>query len=639
MILKMMAYGLFKENTCCFNHTSKKNSSKKPSFHPTVSGDSDMSFSEQFGEDQDILSDSEHSISGINQPITDDSKTYFGDGWNILDFIIVISSLVSELPWMSNLTGVRVLRVLRPLRTINRVPGMQVIILTLLSSFKQLIDVSVLLLFLFVIYGIAGVQMFNGALHQRCVPTDDTVQYIPSLLPYCGYHNCDSAQSVCETIIDKQAIIGFDHIFQAFFTVFQVITLEGWSQIMYDLWDASSPASWVYFISLVFLVSFFGINLVLAIIADTFAAFSRRKRHELKQQRARHKQIQELRRKRRQKLAAMKRHSNDSSDTRDAWIKKLLTRDSSTSVDPSGDSDGSTSTSGKATLLQSTAKSLLRKTLTMAAAFRSPSRQADDSNTSNENWDDKIISKAQQKLSAPGNAIPRLKQLQSTANFDTTEEQSHSKSQTIDNNQKKNHAAPNNSSSMTYEVEMKPKDQKTIETLNAINAMNHTNDSNIDNSNDVHDDHTSSSEEVMPIKVVQTNGASIYECDDGEYIDVNENEHEEIPTDFSNHLMLENLQHLGFGMKNNDETNENNKNNTTTDNIDQQHHIHRTQTNSSENSDSDVSSHGSLSGSLTSYGLNNFVITVVSDAKALANISVKLEFLFFFDIVFMRCQV
>lgn len=43
--------------------------------------------------------------------------TYFRDGWNILDFIIVISSLGSN-----KYRLVRIVRVLKPLRSLSRIP-------------------------------------------------------------------------------------------------------------------------------------------------------------------------------------------------------------------------------------------------------------------------------------------------------------------------------------------------------------------------------------------------------------------------------------------------------------------------------------------------------------------------------------
>ncbi len=82
--------------------------------------------------------------------------------WNYIDFIVVLGGYLSLLPGVGNVSGIRIIRVLRPLRTLNRLRKLRVIVLTLLGSIKQLANVGVLLLFLFTIYSIVGVQV-------RCV--------------------------------------------------------------------------------------------------------------------------------------------------------------------------------------------------------------------------------------------------------------------------------------------------------------------------------------------------------------------------------------------------------------------------------------------------------------------------------------
>lgn len=63
----------------------------------------------------------------------------------------------------------------------------------------------------------------------------------------------------------------FDHLGVAMITIFQMITLEGWSDLMYALQDASTPWMAVMFCVLIVIIgSFFLLNLVLAVIVDTF---------------------------------------------------------------------------------------------------------------------------------------------------------------------------------------------------------------------------------------------------------------------------------------------------------------------------------------------------------------------------------
>lgn len=52
-------------------------------------------------------------------------NSYLRDGWNWLDFIVVIIGWIELLPNIPNLRGLRTLRVLRPLRSINAIPSMK----------------------------------------------------------------------------------------------------------------------------------------------------------------------------------------------------------------------------------------------------------------------------------------------------------------------------------------------------------------------------------------------------------------------------------------------------------------------------------------------------------------------------------
>ena len=64
-------------------------------------------------------------------------------------------------------------------------------------------------------------------------------------------------------------ITTFDDILSAIITIFQVITLEGWSYIMYNHMDSNMFLfSVFYFLSLITLGSFFVLNLILAVIVE-----------------------------------------------------------------------------------------------------------------------------------------------------------------------------------------------------------------------------------------------------------------------------------------------------------------------------------------------------------------------------------
>ncbi|XP_030019166.1 LOW QUALITY PROTEIN: voltage-dependent T-type calcium channel subunit alpha-1G-like [Sphaeramia orbicularis] len=81
--------------------------------------------------------------------------------------------------------------------------------------------------------------------------------------------------------------INFDNICYAWIAIFQVITLEGWVDIMYFVMDAHSFYNFIYFILLIIIGSFFMINLCLVVIATQFSETKQRESQLMKEQRVR----------------------------------------------------------------------------------------------------------------------------------------------------------------------------------------------------------------------------------------------------------------------------------------------------------------------------------------------------------------
>jgi len=61
-------------------------------------------------------------------------RAYFSNGWNWLDFIVIIFGWIEFIPNQPNLRSIRTLRVLRPLRTINSIPALKKQVTSLLKS-------------------------------------------------------------------------------------------------------------------------------------------------------------------------------------------------------------------------------------------------------------------------------------------------------------------------------------------------------------------------------------------------------------------------------------------------------------------------------------------------------------------------
>ena len=134
-----------------------------------------------------------------------DAGSYLRDSWNVLDFLVVVTSVLNFIPGVPEITALRVFRVLRPLRTIELLPGtplfsvvdsvmsafspstvplcwvagLKLLVSALLKSLPQLATVVMFLTFIFSLFGVLGVQIWSGSLHSRCRLTEFPVQ-IPS---------------------------------------------------------------------------------------------------------------------------------------------------------------------------------------------------------------------------------------------------------------------------------------------------------------------------------------------------------------------------------------------------------------------------------------------------------------------------
>uniref|UniRef100_H3DBT9 Calcium voltage-gated channel subunit alpha1 Ib n=1 Tax=Tetraodon nigroviridis TaxID=99883 RepID=H3DBT9_TETNG len=230
-------------------------------------------------------------------------RCYLGDTWNRLDFFIVMAGcFVCNLErcdahqqnqahpqqasdWNINLTAIRTVRVLRPLKAINRVPSMRILVNLLLDTLPMLGNVLLLCFFVFFIFGIIGVQLWAGLLRNRCYPEENfTLETLServreSMLRKLGEgRSWDIRGSRCHTGHSNphKEAINFDNIAYAWIVIFQVITLEGWVEIMYYVMDAHSFYNFIYFILLIIVGSFFMINLCLVVIATQFSETKQR---------------------------------------------------------------------------------------------------------------------------------------------------------------------------------------------------------------------------------------------------------------------------------------------------------------------------------------------------------------------------
>jgi len=156
---------------------------------------------------------------------------FFHDGWNAFDFAIVALSL---LPVAGPLATIgRLARLLRALRLVSALPELRLIVSTMLRSLPSLGNVIVLLGLILYVYAVLGVHLFGAA---------------------------DPAH--------------WARLSRAALTLFEILTLEGWVDLM-DASAAATPWAWLYYVSFVVLAVFVVVNLFIAIVINNLEAAKR----------------------------------------------------------------------------------------------------------------------------------------------------------------------------------------------------------------------------------------------------------------------------------------------------------------------------------------------------------------------------
>ncbi|KPI95473.1 Voltage-dependent calcium channel type A subunit alpha-1 [Papilio xuthus] len=245
--------------------------------------------------------------------------SYLRNVWNIMDFFVVVdddirriqrgrrpadaalvqsaeasearladTNIITQLPVAPDVDfrTLRAIRVLRPLKLVSGVPSLQVVLKSIIKAMAPLLQIGLLVLFAIVIFAIIGLEFYSGALHKTCYSLEDINEIVnegESPTP-CNADNetvAPPGANVCEadksTCLEKwegpnRGITSFDNIGFAMLTVFQCITMEGWTSILYWTNDAlGSMFNWIYFVPLIVLGSFFMLNLVLGVLSGEFA--------------------------------------------------------------------------------------------------------------------------------------------------------------------------------------------------------------------------------------------------------------------------------------------------------------------------------------------------------------------------------
>ncbi|XP_054873590.1 voltage-dependent R-type calcium channel subunit alpha-1E isoform X7 [Amphiprion ocellaris] len=207
--------------------------------------------------------------------------SYLRNGWNVMDFIVVLSGILAAAGAHMNISvdlrTLRAVRVLRPLKLVSGIPSLQIVLKSIMKAMVPLLQIGLLLFFAILMFAIIGLEFYSGKLHYTCIPQpgileNETVDSSEFEFP-CGVRQCPAKYTCSDTWIGpNDGITQFDNILFAVLTVFQCITMEGWTTVLYNTDDALGPNwNWLYFIPLIIIGSFFVLNLVLGVLSGEFA--------------------------------------------------------------------------------------------------------------------------------------------------------------------------------------------------------------------------------------------------------------------------------------------------------------------------------------------------------------------------------
>uniref|UniRef100_A0A8C0GP36 Sodium voltage-gated channel alpha subunit 8 n=1 Tax=Chelonoidis abingdonii TaxID=106734 RepID=A0A8C0GP36_CHEAB len=230
-----------------------------------------------------------------------DGFTFLRDPWNWLDFSVIMMAYVTEFVDLGNVSALRTFRVLRALKTISVIPGLKTIVGALIQSVKKLSDVMILTVFCLSVFALIGLQLFMGNLRNKCViwPINlnesflengtrgfDWQEYtnnvsnfytIPGALDplLCG--NSSDAGQCPEGYTCMKAgrnpnygYTSFDTFSWAFLALFRLMTQDFWENLYQLTLRAAGKTYMIFFVLVIFVGSFYLVNLILAVVAMAY---------------------------------------------------------------------------------------------------------------------------------------------------------------------------------------------------------------------------------------------------------------------------------------------------------------------------------------------------------------------------------
>ena len=223
----------------------------------------------------------------MGQGIIGGRTAFLKDVWNIFDLFIVLSSWLNYLlaNIQINLSALRSFRVLRPLRTVSAIRPLRALIKTIFSSIPDLIEIILIMIFIYFIFAIAGVNLFSGIFVKRCIDPFTAEMYNPETI--CSDDaSCPGIFTCAGGFAAKNwGITNFDNVGSSMLMTFQVTTTEGWFEMRITSFNSFSGVFKIivvlYFLALIFVGTFFFMNLMLAVIINKFTEANEAKNQKI----------------------------------------------------------------------------------------------------------------------------------------------------------------------------------------------------------------------------------------------------------------------------------------------------------------------------------------------------------------------
>ncbi|XP_042337872.1 sodium channel protein type 4 subunit alpha B-like, partial [Plectropomus leopardus] len=289
--------------------------------------------------------------------------TFLKDPWNWLDFMVISMAYLTEFVDLGNVSVLRTFRVLRALKTITVIPGLKTIVGALIQSVKKLADVMILTLFCLCVFALIGLQLFMGNLRQKCVliPPLTLGNHTADIDPDTGFYGNITGNStgssndsyyfehinnpdnyyhlpgqldalLCGNSSDAGACpdgyvclkagrnpnygyTSYDTFGWAFLSLVRLMTQDFWENLFQLTLRAAGKTYMIFFVVIIFLGSFYLINLILAVVAMAYAEQNEATIAEAKQKEEEYAQILEMLKKREEEQAACRAALSETQDS------------------------------------------------------------------------------------------------------------------------------------------------------------------------------------------------------------------------------------------------------------------------------------------------------------------------------------